>query len=119
MRAAELKRNIHRAGDAGLHRLPLAMPSSMPMHTWSVPACLPCQQRAASGLTLPRQVLKYTLADVHHVICVSHTSKENTVLRACIPPKRVSVIPNGAGAGWQNEPQLGQVVLPAPGYCSI
>ena len=41
------------------------------------------------------QVLKYTLADVQHVICVSHTSKENTVLRACIPPSRVSVIPNG------------------------
>lgn len=48
----------------------------------------------------PCQVLKYTLADVHHVICVSHTSKENTVLRACIPPTRVSVIPNGGCAAW-------------------
>lgn len=40
-------------------------------------------------------MLKYTLADVHACICVSHTSKENTVLRACLPPTRVSVIPNG------------------------
>ena len=47
---------------------------------------------------LTNKVLKFTLADVHHVICVSHTSKENTVLRACIPPQRVSVIPNGAAA---------------------
>lgn len=44
------------------------------------------------------QCLKFTLADVHHTICVSHTSKENTVLRACVPPRRVSVIPNGAHA---------------------
>eukprot|EP00898_Chlorokybus_atmophyticus_P005192 jgi/Chlat1/5674/Chrsp37S05471 len=40
------------------------------------------------------KVLKFTLADVHHAICVSHTSKENTVLRSGIPPHRVSVIPN-------------------------
>lgn len=45
------------------------------------------------------QALKYTLADVHHCICVSHTSKENTVLRACIAPTRVSVIPNGGWVG--------------------
>ncbi len=44
------------------------------------------------------QVLKFSLADCHAVICVSHTSKENTVLRACLPPSRVSVIPNGAPA---------------------
>ena len=42
------------------------------------------------------QVLKFSLADCHAVICVSHTSKENTVLRACLPPSRVAVIPNGA-----------------------
>eukprot|EP00798_Chlamydomonas_sp_ICE-L_P025719 gene25719-11376_t len=40
------------------------------------------------------KILKCVLSDVHHVICVSHTSKENTVLRACLPPDRVSVIPN-------------------------
>lgn len=44
------------------------------------------------------QVLKFSLADCHAVICVSHTSKENTVLRACLPPSRVAVIPNGARA---------------------
>ncbi|KAG1665612.1 hypothetical protein FOA52_003259 [Chlamydomonas sp. UWO 241] len=44
------------------------------------------------------KLLKFILADVHHVICVSHTSKENTVLRACLPPSRVSVIPNAVNA---------------------
>ena len=29
-----------------------------------------------------------------HAICVSHTSKENTVLRAGLKPTSVSVIPN-------------------------
>lgn len=32
------------------------------------------------------------------VICVSHTGKENTVLRACLPPSRVAVIPNAVHA---------------------
>lgn len=40
------------------------------------------------------KLLKWTLCDVQQTICVSHTSKENTVLRACLPPARVSVIPN-------------------------
>ena len=40
-------------------------------------------------------MLKFSLADCHAVVCVSHTSKENTVLRACVPPHRVAVIPNG------------------------
>jgi len=62
-------------------------------------ACTPPHSQAYINTV---QVLKYTLADVHHVICVSHTSKENTVLRACIPPTRVSVIPNGGHTrvGW-------------------
>lgn len=47
---------------------------------------------------LINKVLKFTLADVHRVICVSHTSKENTVLRACIPPHRVFVVPNAVDA---------------------
>lgn len=34
------------------------------------------------------KLLKFSLADVHAVICVSHTSRENTVLRACVPPSR-------------------------------
>ncbi|GAQ89246.1 phosphatidylinositol glycan class A [Klebsormidium nitens] len=40
------------------------------------------------------KVLKFVLADVHHAICVSHTSKENTALRSGLPPHRISVIPN-------------------------
>jgi hypothetical protein len=40
------------------------------------------------------QVLNFTCSITNHVICVSHTSKENTVLRANIPPQHVSVIPN-------------------------
>ncbi len=40
------------------------------------------------------QVLNFTCSLTSHVICVSHTSKENTVLRANIPPADVSVIPN-------------------------
>lgn len=59
---------------------------------------------ADAASILMNKALKFTLADVHAVICVSHTSKENTVLRACIPPDRVSVIPNGecvrAGERW-------------------
>ncbi|CAN1253033.1 Phosphatidylinositol N-acetylglucosaminyltransferase subunit A [Linum perenne] len=43
--------------------------------------------------TLP-VVLQFTLADVTQAICVSHTSKENTVLRSGIRPEKVYVIPN-------------------------
>lgn len=40
------------------------------------------------------KVLQWTLADVSQAICVSHTSKENTVLRSGLPPEKVFVIPN-------------------------
>ena len=50
---------------------------------------------ADASSILMNKLLKFSLADCHHVVCVSHTSKENTVLRACVPPSRVSVIPNG------------------------
>lgn len=40
------------------------------------------------------KLLKFSLTDVGHVICVSHTCKENTVLRASLDPLNVSVIPN-------------------------
>ncbi|KAI8912680.1 hypothetical protein EDD86DRAFT_188115 [Gorgonomyces haynaldii] len=43
---------------------------------------------------LTNKLLKFTLSDIDHVICVSHTSKENTVLRASLDPRDVSVIPN-------------------------
>lgn len=47
---------------------------------------------------LTNKLLKGTLANVNSVICVSHTSKENTVLRAAIQPERVFVIPNAVVA---------------------
>lgn len=40
------------------------------------------------------KILKFTLSDIGHVICVSHTCKENTVLRGLLDPLKVSVIPN-------------------------
>lgn len=40
------------------------------------------------------KLLKFSLSDVSHVICVSNTSKENTVLRGSLYPSDVSVIPN-------------------------
>lgn len=40
------------------------------------------------------KLLKFSLIDIGHVICVSHTCKENTVIRASLDPSIVSVIPN-------------------------
>eukprot|EP01006_Ploeotia_vitrea_P013686 TRINITY_DN35714_c0_g1_i1.p1 TRINITY_DN35714_c0_g1~~TRINITY_DN35714_c0_g1_i1.p1 ORF type:complete len:473 (-),score=19.37 TRINITY_DN35714_c0_g1_i1:50-1468(-) len=40
------------------------------------------------------KVLEFTLSDIDHVICVSHTSKENTILRARVNPSKCSTIPN-------------------------
>jgi phosphatidylinositol N-acetylglucosaminyltransferase subunit A len=54
---------------------------------------------------LMNKLLKFTLSDVDHVICVSHTSRENTVLRASLDPKNVSVIPNAVvAAEFQPDP---------------
>ena len=69
---------------------------------------------ADAGSILTNKLLKFTLSDVDHVICVSHTwyvqslclyyamlttcSKENTVLRASLDPLMVSVIPNAVVA---------------------
>lgn len=49
---------------------------------------------ADAGSILTNKLVKFTLSDVDHVICVSHTCKENTVLRASLDPYSVSVIPN-------------------------
>ena len=43
---------------------------------------------------LTNKFLEVILTDIYHVICVSYTSKENTVLRASLQPSSVSVIPN-------------------------
>eukprot|EP01087_Luapelamoeba_hula_P011793 TRINITY_DN3252_c0_g1_i1.p1 TRINITY_DN3252_c0_g1~~TRINITY_DN3252_c0_g1_i1.p1 ORF type:complete len:286 (+),score=18.70 TRINITY_DN3252_c0_g1_i1:112-969(+) len=40
------------------------------------------------------KVFRCCMADVTHVICVSHTCKENTVLRSRLYPGMVSAIPN-------------------------
>nr|XP_014352204.1 PREDICTED: phosphatidylinositol N-acetylglucosaminyltransferase subunit A isoform X2 [Latimeria chalumnae] len=43
---------------------------------------------------LTNKLLTVSLCDTNHIVCVSHTSKENTVLRAALKPEIVSVIPN-------------------------
>ncbi|XP_066281291.1 phosphatidylinositol N-acetylglucosaminyltransferase subunit A-like [Branchiostoma lanceolatum] len=49
---------------------------------------------ADASSIITNKILKFSLADVQNVICVSHTSKENTVLRAALAPHKVYVIPN-------------------------
>uniref|UniRef100_A0A0G4HPE0 phosphatidylinositol N-acetylglucosaminyltransferase n=1 Tax=Chromera velia CCMP2878 TaxID=1169474 RepID=A0A0G4HPE0_9ALVE len=44
------------------------------------------------------KLLKFFLSDIDHAICVSHTNKENLVLRAALRPTNVSVIPNAVDA---------------------
>lgn len=51
----------------------------------------------AAGIHI-NKVIKFMLADVDHVISVSHTSKENIVLRSFINPVKVSVVPNAVDA---------------------
>lgn len=43
---------------------------------------------------LTNKLLTISLCDTNHIICVSFTSKENTVLRGAVNPEIVSVIPN-------------------------
>uniref|UniRef100_A0A8C5BYE1 phosphatidylinositol N-acetylglucosaminyltransferase n=1 Tax=Gadus morhua TaxID=8049 RepID=A0A8C5BYE1_GADMO len=43
---------------------------------------------------LTNKLLTVSLCDTTHIVCVSYTSKENTVLRAALDPRIVSVIPN-------------------------
>jgi phosphatidylinositol glycan class A protein len=40
------------------------------------------------------KVMKFSLSTIDHAICVSHTCKENLVLRASLSPEIVSTIPN-------------------------
>ncbi|KAM9850899.1 phosphatidylinositol N-acetylglucosaminyltransferase subunit A isoform 1-T1 [Aulostomus maculatus] len=47
---------------------------------------------------LTNKLLKVSLCDTNHIVCVSYTSKENTVLRAALDPEIVSVIPNAVDA---------------------
>lgn len=43
---------------------------------------------------ITNKLLEICLSTCNHCICVSHIGKENTVLRAKVPKKNVSVIPN-------------------------
>ncbi|CAM9581657.1 unnamed protein product, partial [Choristocarpus tenellus] len=38
--------------------------------------------------------MKFTMCSVDHAICVSNTCRENLVVRAALPPERISTIPN-------------------------
>eukprot|EP01105_Mastigella_eilhardi_P027893 TRINITY_DN8857_c0_g1_i1.p1 TRINITY_DN8857_c0_g1~~TRINITY_DN8857_c0_g1_i1.p1 ORF type:complete len:445 (-),score=125.25 TRINITY_DN8857_c0_g1_i1:43-1341(-) len=53
--------------------------------------------RDASSIIM-NKLLEFALSDVSHVICVSHTCKENTCLRAELYPSNVSTIPNAVDA---------------------
>ncbi|MCP9263769.1 Phosphatidylinositol N-acetylglucosaminyltransferase subunit A [Dirofilaria immitis] len=48
----------------------------------------------ASAILTNKLVLQYSLVNVNRVICVSYTSKENTVLRSGVLASKVAVIPN-------------------------
>ncbi|QSL66445.1 hypothetical protein MERGE_000825 [Pneumocystis wakefieldiae] len=68
------------------------------------------------------KLLKFILSDIDHVICVSHTCKENTVLRAALDPHMVSVIPNAIVAeNFCPDPSKGVDLLIAtiPRICSL
>ena len=43
---------------------------------------------------ITNKFLEFSMTNVDHVVCVSNTSKENTVLRASLDAYKVSVIPN-------------------------
>jgi len=43
---------------------------------------------------ITNKIYKFTLKNTSQIICVSHTSKENTCLRARASPSKISVIPN-------------------------
>lgn len=63
---------------------------------------------ADTSSILTNKLLKFTLSDVKHVICVSNTSKENTVLRAALDPQSVHVIPNAIEASlYKPQPLIG------------
>lgn len=65
--------------------------------TMGIPCCFTDHSLfgfADTSSILTNKLLKFTLSDVGNAICVSHTSKENTVLRAALDPLNVHVIPN-------------------------
>jgi len=71
---------------------------------------------------LMNKALKFTLSDVENIICVSNTSKENTVLRAALDPTRVHVIPNAISSPMltpdpsKRSPTNGIFILSSPAF---
>lgn len=74
-----------------------------PFYTWHEPKTFYCLQVftdhslfgfADVSSVLTNKLLTVSLCDTNHIVCVSYTSKENTVLRAALNPMVVSVIPN-------------------------
>ena len=55
--------------------------------------------------------LKFSLANTSHSICVSHTGKENTVLRGSVSPDHVSVIPNAVDSVASGPEQQRRVII--------
>lgn len=53
---------------------------------------------ADTSAVLTNKYLQICLSEIDHCICVSHTGKENTVLRAKVQAHKVSVIPNAVDA---------------------
>ncbi|KAJ0179589.1 hypothetical protein K1T71_005301 [Dendrolimus kikuchii] len=53
---------------------------------------------ADTSAVLTNKYLQMCLCEIDHCICVSHTGKENTVLRAKVKAHKVSVIPNAVDA---------------------
>uniref|UniRef100_UPI00358E9EF0 phosphatidylinositol N-acetylglucosaminyltransferase subunit A n=1 Tax=Myxine glutinosa TaxID=7769 RepID=UPI00358E9EF0 len=53
---------------------------------------------ADASSVLTNALLRASLGGATRAICVSHTGRENTALRAALPPKRISVIPNAVDA---------------------
>ena len=49
---------------------------------------------ADASSIITNKFLEFSMTNIDHVICVSNTSKENTVLRASLDAYNVSVIPN-------------------------
>ncbi|XP_054723967.1 phosphatidylinositol N-acetylglucosaminyltransferase subunit A-like [Uloborus diversus] len=49
---------------------------------------------ADASAIITNKLLQMTLSICNHVICVSHTGKENTALRANVRPNLIAVIPN-------------------------
>lgn len=59
------------------------------------------------------KLLEITLSTCNHCICVSHTGKENTVLRAKVPKENVSVIPNAVDTAYFTPNPIDRLIVDA------